>query len=235
MNIFGIFAKFWEAGAVKTRLAKSIGFERAAEVYFQFLKSSLCLGNQFELLQDATSCKKAIGFSPVEKRKEFAELAPSWNLIPQSEGNLGTRMKSFFDSCFAQPDTLEKSRVVLIGSDTPALPCEIISDAFELLEHNDVVLGPSFDGGYYLIGCSHSTPNIFENIDWSTSRVFGQTIAQLDQRSYKYATLQKYNDVDELDDLRMLKTELNQQRYKLATHQAELQDFLSKIKLVNET
>ena len=234
MNVFGIFAKFWEPGTVKTRLAKSIGFQLAAEVYFQFLKSSLGLGNQFELLQEAAPCKKTIGFSPVEKRKEFAELSPNWNLIPQSEGNLGTRMKCFFDSCFAQSDTTEKNHVVLIGSDTPALPCEIISDAFRLLKHNDVVLGPSFDGGYYLIGCSHSTPNIFENIDWSTSRVFGQTIAQLDQRNYKYAVLQKHNDVDELDDLRMLQRELNQQRDQLASHQTELQDFLSKLKLVNE-
>lgn len=234
MNVFGIFAKFWESGTVKTRLAKSIGFELATEVYFQFLKSTLGLGNQFESLQGAPQCKKTIGFSPREKRKEFASLAPNWDLVPQTEGNLGTRMKCFFDSCFAQTDAAEPNDVVLIGSDTPALPCEIISDAFQLLKNNDVVLGPSFDGGYYLIGCSHSTANIFESVDWSTSRVFEQTLGQLDQRGYKYAILQKYNDVDELDDLISLQSELNQQRDHLAPHQTDLQEFLSQLSLVNE-
>lgn len=235
VDVFGVFAKFWEAGKVKTRLAKSVGDEMAAEVYFQFLKSTLKLGQQITLGKSNSDCKKVIGYSPIERLEEFVDLAPDWKLIPQVERHLGARMRCFFESCLADATKGEDCRVVLIGSDTPALQVDYVTDAFNLLHHYDVVLGPSFDGGYYLIGCRHSTPDIFENIDWSTPQVLEQTVEQLNRRGYQYAMLEKHNDIDELDDLRKLQTKLRQNRNILPPHQIELLDFLSQLDLADGT
>lgn len=234
MNVFGVFAKFWEAGKVKTRLAKSVGDELAAEIYFQLLKSTRNLGQQIELDQAESRFEKMLGYAPSNRTNEFSNFAPSWNLIPQVESDLGTRMKCFFNSCFESVQNEGDCRVVLIGSDTPALPVRNVHHAFELLHHHDVVLGPSFDGGYYLIGCRNETPDIFSNIDWSTPAVLEQTIARLNQIGCRYAMLEKYNDVDELDDLRKLQSELLQQRDQLPTHQVELFDFLSQLNIADE-
>lgn len=234
MNVFGVFAKFWEAGKVKTRLAKSVGEKLAAEIYFQFLKSTRSLGQQIELDQAESRFEKMIGFAPSNRANEFSKFAPSWNLIPQVESDLGTRMKCFFNACFDSGGKEGDCRVVLIGSDTPALPVSNVNHAFKLLHHNDVVLGPSFDGGYYLIGCRNETPDIFSGIDWSTPAVLEQTTARLNQIGCRYALLDKHNDVDELDDLKKLQSELQQRRDKLPSHQVELFDFLSQLNIADE-
>src|SRR5690606_6809573 len=110
--------------------------------------------------------------SPPESLAVFSELAqPHWQVVPQADGDLGERMRRFFEAAFIAG----AQRVVLIGSDSPTLPRERLDEAFRKLSTCDVVLGPSDDGGYYLIGCARPIDAIFKDISWSTPQVFEQT------------------------------------------------------------
>ena len=99
---------------------------------------------------------------------------------------------------------------MLIGSDSPTLPVEYVESAFRLLRESDVVLGPTEDGGYYLVGASRNAVGIFQNIEWSTSRVWEQTVARLHELQLSYQSLPQWYDVDELADLVRLRDELRE-------------------------
>ena len=198
MDCFGIFAKYWEPGKVKTRLATTIGCESASEIYRQFV---------WTLVERFRRCaaQRVLCFTPPERAEAFAELAGAdWIAKPQATGDLGARMTSFFDACFQDG----ARRVVLIGSDSPTVPGEHIKSAFRLLRQRDVVLGPTEDGGYYLVGASRNVAEIFEDIDWSTARVWEQTMARLGEQQLSYESLPQWYDVDEVTDLERLKDEL---------------------------
>ena len=198
MNCFGIFVKYWEPGQVKTRLAAGLGNAAASEIYRHFVWT---LVQRFRRCADA----RVLCFTPAEQAKAFAELAGAdWIAKPQATGDLGARMTSFFDSCFQNG----ADRVVLIGSDSPTMPAEHIESAFRLLHEADVALGPTEDGGYYLVGASRNVAGIFEDIDWSTERVWEQTVARLGELRLSYEALPQWYDVDELTDLERLRDEL---------------------------
>ncbi|MFV1965415.1 MAG: TIGR04282 family arsenosugar biosynthesis glycosyltransferase [Pirellulaceae bacterium] len=198
MQHLGIFAKYWEPGTVKTRLAAAIGRNRASNLYRSFLE---CLIERFARSGE----RRELCYWPKTRHEEFAELAPGdWMLRPQSDGDLGMRMHLFFTEAFREGN----QRVVLIGSDSPTLPVELVHEAFERLNHHDVVLGPSEDGGYYLVGSSLRPPPIFGRIDWSTPSVWEQTVGQLQAKGCSYAQLPRWYDVDELKDLERLRLEL---------------------------
>jgi len=101
------------------------------------------------------------------------------------------------------------SRVVLIGTDMPTLPLSYLQEVFSLLEDHPVVLGPSLDGGYYLIGLQAMLSEIFEDIDWGTNQVYSQTVERLDLIKIKPACLLPWYDVDTLEDLDFLIAHLN--------------------------
>jgi glycosyltransferase A (GT-A) superfamily protein (DUF2064 family) len=98
------------------------------------------------------------------------------------------------------------SNLVPIGSDIPDLPLEFIEEAFTSFREKDVVIGPSFDGGYYLIGFRDKTsfPRMFEGISWSTKSVFEDTMKVLKLEGLTVHTLQRWRDIDTIDDLRNL-------------------------------
>lgn len=200
MNHFGMFAKHWTPGRVKTRLAASIGIEAAADVYQAFVKT---------LLQNLNKCgdTREVSIVPFEEsRGAFAELAAGrWRITPQSSGDLGEKMRCYFDSAFAAG----ARRVVLIGSDSPLLSRADIHAAFERLKTSDVVLGPTNDGGYYLVGATKTTPPIFDEIEWSTPTVWEQTLANLTAAGVTHAKLPTRIDVDELSDLHQLHTAMS--------------------------
>jgi len=228
-----MFAKHWAPGEVKSRLAKDVGAEAASQLYLGFLRTLL-------VRFSATADERVLVFAPPGRRAEFEELLRSmpgahpaggyWSLEPQAEGDLGARMRAFFDWAFAGGAT----RVVLIGSDSPTLPIEFIDEAFAALAQHPVVLGPASDGGYYLVGAvgqlcdtavrpavaasrdaaalrrtatSSSAPPIFDRIDWSTPAVFEQTVERLKAAALTYHVLPPWYDVDELADLARLKRE----------------------------
>ena len=196
----GIFAKFWQPGLVKTRLAKTIGNQPAAAVYREFLRTLLV---RFASVGDS----RELVISPVDRQTEFRSLAPpAWHLVDQGSGDLGQRMARFFERGFS----LGKSRIVLVGSDSPTLPVAVVRQAFSALDEHRVVLGPSEDGGYYLVGARGVLPPIFTDIDWSTDKVWLQTTAQLRRRRIRYEELATWYDVDSGADLWRLHADLKQ-------------------------
>ena len=208
LKTFSIFAKFWEKGRVKTRLGETIGQAEAAKLYHQFLRVCVELGTEW-------SGQRVIGFAPEERENEFQSLAPGWELVPQvssiagKPADLGTKMKCFFDHVFGNaPSDHDDHLVVLIGSDAPLLSIQKINQAFLALEKNDVVLGPSSDGGYYLIGAKNRTPEIFDGIRWSTDEVFDETIERLRKQQYRFHLLDVHDDVDDITDFRRMTKEL---------------------------
>ena len=200
MQQFGIFAKYWEPGKVKTRLAAHIGKAGASQVYRSFITTMLR-----RFCNAATV--RIVAFTPPEHESEFRKIVDeNWLVIPQTSGNLGQRMRAYFEQAFARG----ASQAVLVGSDSPSLPTETVTQAFCLLETKPVVLGPTTDGGYYLVGASTEVPPIFDDIDWSSSRVWQQTVDCLERNVVDFAVLPEWYDVDDLDDLRRLNNELTQ-------------------------
>jgi len=199
VNKLGMFAKYWLPGKVKTRLARTIGAEHASQLYRQFVLTLL------ERL-NGTADKRVLAYSPTDRRSEFAEIAPSaWSLSPQASGDLGERMRAFFETHLVQ----SSDQVVLIGSDSPTMPTETIELAFEALRDAPVVLGPTPDGGYYLVGAKGAVPPIFRGIDWSTPAVWQQTLDRLAASGCRHAELAPWYDVDDLSDLRAMEVDLS--------------------------
>jgi hypothetical protein len=97
-------------------------------------------------------------------------------------------------------------RVVLVGSDIPDLPLEVIEEAFISLKEGDATIGPAYDGGYYLIGFKEKTfsPQVFEGLAWSTATVFAETMKVLKQFDQRVHTLKLLRDIDTIEDLRHL-------------------------------
>lgn len=201
-DTLGLFAKHWTAARVKTRLGGDIGQSAANRIYRSFLKVA---ADRWRSVAD----RRIVAFWPPDRLADFQELfGADWQFVPQVSGDLGARMKNFF------ADQLKdfRSRVVLIGSDSPTLPPATVRRAFDALGHSDTVLGPASDGGYYLVGATKSVPPIFDNVDWSQPTVWRQTIESLQHAGRLFATLDEWFDVDDLNDLRRLRRELKEQR-----------------------
>ena len=200
----GLFAKYWEPGKVKTRLARSIGDVKAARIYETFVAATIAR-------LSAVESHHVIAYAPDDQATRGAfETADidGWSLAAQSQGNLGDRMADFFEKQFCAG----AERVVLVGTDSPNLPLVEVQEAFEHLKTSDVVLGPTDDGGYYLIGAANKTPPIFSEIPWSTPQVLPATIERLRQLGISYTQLDPWYDVDEIYDLHKLIEDLRDER-----------------------
>ena len=184
-----IFVKNPVKGEVKTRLASTVGDEKALDVYKKLLRITA---------EEAAGvvADKLVSYSKsVEEGDHFDESL--FEKSVQKEGNLGEKMKHAFGSGFCEGF----DRVVLIGSDCPQISRDLLDDAFQKLGDADCVIGPSDDGGYYLIGLSRFLPEIFDDIEWSTSSVFSYTIKKLDGMDATYRLLRRLNDIDTESDL----------------------------------
>ena len=195
-TILGIFVKYPLAGDVKTRIAAELGGQRAAEIYAAFVADVVA---RFQLTAD----ERYLCFAPSqdESREYFERLAgPGYRLWPQPGGNLGVRMRQFFDDHLGSTDR----RVIVIGSDSPTLPREFVERAYDDLGGADCVLGPATDGGYYLIGMQGRVWPLFEEIEWGGSRVLEQTIRHVVAAGGRPALLPVWYDVDTPGDLQVL-------------------------------
>jgi rSAM/selenodomain-associated transferase 1 len=132
---------------------------------------------------------------------------PPFCLISQEGDELGERMKRLFEQLRA----LGHKNIVLIGSDLPPLPLQFFEEAFAYLSLPDqrAVLGPSRDGGYYLIGLNHPVPEIFEAMAWSHDQVLEQTRAKLASLRIDTLLLPLWFDVDTPEDVRRLKSQFD--------------------------
>jgi len=193
-HVLGLFVKWPLGGEVKTRLAAKTSPHFAVDVAMALLADSLDRYSKID-------ARRVLGFSPAKHRLEFGRLAGDrWELIPQSEGDLGERMADFFSARFAKG----AKRVVLLGADSPTLPLGFVSQAFGLLAEADLVIGPATDGGYYLIGMTSLIPSLFHSISWGGPNVLKQSIDRLTGTSARLALLPPWYDVDTLADWHMI-------------------------------
>jgi rSAM/selenodomain-associated transferase 1 len=184
-----IFVRNPERGKVKTRLAATIGLDKALEVYLLLLQRTMDITQP--LLVD-----KTVFFS------DFLERNGKWGNQHyqhqvQQGGDLGERMAQAFAGAFAKG----YKRVGIIGSDCYELTSGILGQAFDLLEEKDLVLGPSTDGGYYFLGMTRFWPEIFQHKTWSAATVLAETLADAARLQLKCALLAELTDVDEAKDL----------------------------------
>jgi hypothetical protein len=189
------FIKNPEKGKVKTRLASAVGGEMAVRLYKRFLLEMLSTLNKGTFLF-------YLCFYPADALEDLRKwLGEEYLYMTQQGEDLGERMKNGFMEALA----MKFKRVVLIGSDIPDLPLEFIEEAFTSLQEKDVVIGPSLDGGYYLIGFKDKkfSARVFEGIHWSTESVFEKTLKVLKQEGLTVHTLQPLRDIDTVEDLRI--------------------------------
>ncbi len=185
-----IFTKNPEAGLVKTRLAQTVGDEKALEVY--------------ETLREHTALVTAT--VEAERQVYYSRFIPSSDLFFTSkftfklqEGeDLGARMlhaiRTGFQTGFRH--------IVLIGTDCYELSSDMLNQAFKALERSDAVIGPAIDGGFYLIGLNMLLPELFLNRQWSTPEVCRETIEVLQRFAIPYELLTALSDIDTFDDLK---------------------------------
>jgi rSAM/selenodomain-associated transferase 1 len=146
----------------------------------------------------------AVVYAPDEARAFFEALAPGAAPFPQRGDDLGARMARAFDELLA----LDVGGAILIGSDAPTLPRATLGQAVAAIAGADVVLGPSDDGGYYLIGLRAPRPDLFAGIAWSTETVFAATIDRARAARLSTAILPSWFDVDTPGDLDRLVSSL---------------------------
>ena len=182
------FVRYPEPGKVKTRLAQSIGFEKAAEVYKQLAEEN------FSNLNSSTDGSVVVTFDPPTVQVQMEQWLPrAGGYLPQKGNGLGERLAAAFDWAFHQG----AKKVLAVGSDTLALTRQPIQDAFEVLNSSDVVIGPSQDGGYYLIGLKELRPAIFKDINWSTDQVRSQTLERIASSQLSYQLIEMLEDLDD--------------------------------------
>jgi len=198
-----IFAKEPKKGRVKTRLQDYLSEIQCVNLYKAFLRDTLDL-------TDKIACEhKILAYDAYGKSPRYLKkIAVRYTFYKQKGECLGERMYNAFR--FAK-DT-GASKMVIIGSDSPTLPASSINKAFGLLGRADVVLGPSLDGGYYLIGLKSPCSGLFKGIAWSSSTVFKDTIKNAQKLKKKVALLDKRYDIDDVRALFRLKNDLSKIR-----------------------
>jgi rSAM/selenodomain-associated transferase 1 len=195
-----IMAKAPAAGRVKTRLSPPLSAGEAAELSRCFLLDTI------ERVREVRDVAPVIAHDPPEAAPLFRALAPEFGLRAQQGPDLGARMAE----CVAAVLGAGATGVVLVGSDAPHVSAEHIRLAVRLLGEgaHDVVLGPSEDGGYYLIGLRRLHRELFDSMAWSTAGVFEETIARCRSLQLRVALLPPGYDVDTPEALARLEADL---------------------------
>lgn len=196
-----IFAKAPIPGQVKTRLCPPLTPDEAATLHGSFVLDTLertkVVVTKLKLPLDRyLACAPAathVFFKIMEERQGVM-------LIDQVGGDLGARMNQAFSMLFSHG----YQRILLMGTDVPTLPLDHYKQALTALEHHDLVLGPAFDGGYYLIGLQRPMPELFADIPWSSDQVLRLTQEKAASLGLKIGLIQPWRDVDTLADLQAL-------------------------------
>lgn len=190
-NALIIFIRNPELGKVKTRLAKTIGDEKALKVYRDLLshtmsetKNLTC--DTFVYYDNSIEQSDIWSNHLYEKRVQFGV-------------DLGAKMQNAFQELF----NLGYKNCIIVGSDLFDLQSKHITDALDKLKKNDVVIGPAEDGGYYLLGLKEVIPSVFLNKIWGTETVLEATLKDVAQ--YSIGFLEVLNDIDTFEDLEKCK------------------------------
>jgi len=198
-NALLVIAKRPTPGQTKTRLTPPLTKEEAAGLYECFLVDTL------DLVRRVPKTDHLIAFLPADARSYFALLAPDFELVLQEGVSLGERLDNALTDCLRR----DYERVAIMNSDGPTLPAAYLERAFEALRDGaDVTLGPSADGGYYLIGVKQPAPRLLRGVRMSTPTVLADTLALAAEDGLQVELLPAWYDVDEAADLARLACEL---------------------------
>ena len=203
-----MFAKAPVAGTVKTRLADAVGASEAAALYEGFI------GDTAETIVAAAPGRAVLAYAGDRAHPGFdVPRRLGFEFVPQPAGDLGARLDGVFGELAATSET-----VTVVGSDSPTLQPARLLEARERLAGHEVVVGPSFDGGYYLLGVRSrwflqtSSPEqihpLFRDVSWSTGDVLGQTLSRCRAMSCLCDLIGFWYDVDTIEDLDLLTTHL---------------------------
>jgi rSAM/selenodomain-associated transferase 1 len=184
-----IFTKNPVYGQVKTRLAATIGKDKALAIYEQMLGYTAEItnklpANKFLYYSDSIGIGDKWSDDLYIKKLQYGS-------------NLGERMENAFHHLFG----LGYHRIVIIGTDCPELTSAVISNAFECLSTYDVVIGPARDGGYYLLGMNKMYTGLFQDISWSTNNVLEETLNTCSGARLSTTMLEELSDIDTEEDL----------------------------------
>jgi len=186
-----IFIKNPERGKVKTRLAATLGDDKALSIYKELLEHT-------RTICERVAADRLLFYS------NFIDQDDAWQdkdfkKFVQVGSGLGVRMQAAFEEAF---ERYAYRKVVIIGSDCADLTTDTITAAFQHLEHHDTVIGPSNDGGYYLLGMRQLFTPVFEQKQWSTPSVLGDTQMDIENAGLTYYLLPQLTDIDTEEDLR---------------------------------
>jgi len=192
-------AKMPVVGEAKTRLSPPLTLAQAAALYEAMLRDTI------SLVAGLRGMQMAIAVTPPDALEFFRANSPPDTLLLPADGAgigecLSLALGHLFEAGFR--------KVLAVNSDGPSLPFSYLERAVILLEHVDVVLGPSEDGGYYLIGMKSFHPELLRDIEWSTPRVTAQTIRRAEGVGLTVEMLEPWYDVDAADDVARLREEL---------------------------
>ena len=200
-----VFQRNEVLGKVKTRLAAGVGEEQAMEIY-RYLLNKTYLALKEITVPVTTYFSEFIPENPIHSAE---------NKQLQLGGDLGERMRNAFVAHLESG--MEK--VVLIGTDCPSMEGTHIVQAFEALEHSDLVLGPARDGGYYLIGMKRRADFLFEGITWSSELVLSQTLTLAAEQGLRSSLLPILEDIDSPEDWERYCSQNGDMPYLSSSHQ----------------
>jgi len=203
-----VMTKAPQAGRVKTRLVPPLTPEQAAELNKCFLRdTAAAISSACSRSETATGACGIAVYTPVGAESAYTDILPAdFSLLPQRGEKFGERLYFAVEDLF----NCGFESVCLIDSDSPTVPAENFQKAIELLSMSEdrVVLGPSDDGGYYLIGVKKPHRHLFDQIDWSTERVLIQTMQRATEIGLELKLLPTGYDVDDGVSLQRLRREL---------------------------
>lgn len=199
-ELLAVLARAPELGKVKTRLSPPLTAEQALALHRALVEDTL---DHFDRIERPGLEKLLLLSTPLHDPSDL-NVPATWTRGVQANGELGEKLASLFSTGFRRGVT----RLVVLGSDSPTVPPEVIHEAFEDLETRKVVIGPAEDGGYYLLGCSEWIPELFQNIGWGTPAVFEQTMAIVKEHNVTASTLIPWYDIDRSEDLDKLRQEI---------------------------
>ena len=191
----------------KSRLSKEIGALKAAKIQEKLTKHTINVAKRIQE-EGLADIKVSIDGIGIKAAKKWAAKNKIKTVSTQGNGNLGTKMKRQFLKTQAEKTTSHQvpNSILLIGTDLPSISHFDLIQAIEILNHKEMVLGPSEDGGYWLIGLSHKLLNPlcswpFSGINWGTAQVLQKTIRLATSHKIDYQLLHTKNDLDKISDL----------------------------------
>ena len=197
-RVLVIMAKAPRPGAVKTRLAPSLSPEAVTDFYRCLLQDTLALARSLGDVEVAIMC-------PDSDVNELVQLAGSdVSVVAQRGDGLAAGLTSVFAHFIEGP----QRRIIAFNSDSPHLPRSVLEDAFEMLAAHDVVVGPTHDGGYYLVGAKASHPTLFAGDGMGTSSAMERLLSRARALELSVGFADPFYDIDVADDLTRLAAEL---------------------------